>query len=69
MASNTTRDEWLKYNKAIRNKRTKKTGNCKEKPQRKFQGNFLTVQRLSPDVSGKAQKYTRIGARVFVPID
>ena len=69
MASNTTRDEWLKYNKAIRNKRTKKTGNCKEKPQRKFQGNFLTVQRLSPDVSGKAQKYTRIGARVFVPIE
>lgn len=29
----------------------------------------ITVQRLSADVSGKAQKYTRIGAREFVPYE
>ena len=29
----------------------------------------MTVQRLSADVSGKAQKYTRVGAREFVPFD
>ena len=28
-----------------------------------------TVQRLSSDVSGKAQKYTRIGPREFVPYE
>ena len=27
----------------------------------------LTVQRLSSEVSGKAQKFSRIGAREFVP--
>ena len=31
--------------------------------------NFITVQRLSAEVSGKAQKYSRIGARVFVPFE
>ena len=29
----------------------------------------LVVQRLSSQVSGKAQKYSRIGAREFVPFD
>lgn len=29
----------------------------------------MTVQRLSADVSGKAQKYTRVGAREFVPFE
>ena len=32
-----------------------------------LKGKELTVQRLSSDVSGKAQKYTRIGPREFVP--
>ena len=30
---------------------------------------FITVQRLSAEVSGKAQKYSRVGARVFVPYE
>lgn len=29
----------------------------------------LTVQILSCDVSGKAQKYTRMGPRVLVPLE
>ena len=29
----------------------------------------LVVQRLSSEVSGKAQKYSRIGAREFVPFN
>ena len=29
----------------------------------------MTVQRLSAEVSGKAQKYTRVGAREFVPFE
>ena len=29
----------------------------------------LIVQRLSMEVSGKVQKYQRIGARVFVPYE
>ena len=29
----------------------------------------VTVQRLSAEVSGKAQKYTRVGAREFVPFE
>ena len=32
-----------------------------------LKGKELTVQRLSSDVSGKAQKYARIGPREFVP--
>ncbi|KAK3742172.1 hypothetical protein QZH41_002627 [Actinostola sp. cb2023] len=68
MASKNSRNDWLKYNQAIKEKRTKKT-TSKEKTQRKFQGNFLTIQRLSPDVSGRAQKFARDGPREFVPID
>ncbi|CAB4042733.1 Hypothetical predicted protein [Paramuricea clavata] len=30
---------------------------------------FITVQRLSAEVSGKAQKYARIGTHVFVPFE
>ena len=29
----------------------------------------MTVQRLSAEVTGKAQKYTRVGAREFVPFE
>ena len=32
-----------------------------------LKGNEVTVQRLSSEVSGKAQKYARIGLREFVP--
>ena len=31
--------------------------------------NFITVQRWRAEVSGKAQKYFRIGAHVFVPFE
>ena len=31
--------------------------------------NELVIQRLSDAVSGKAQKYSRVGPRVFVPFD
>lgn len=37
--------------------------------QKLLEGNELTVQRLSSEVSGKAQKYTRIGPREFVPFN
>ena len=29
----------------------------------------MTVQRLSAEVSGKSQKYTRVGAQAFVPFE
>ena len=32
-------------------------------------GEEIIVQRLSSDVSGKAQKYSRIGPREFVPFE
>lgn len=34
-----------------------------------FKNNDLTVQRLTADVSGKAQKFDKIGMREYVPID
>ena len=40
-----------------------------DKRQRKLQGSELTVQRLSSEVSGKTQKYSRVGPREFVPFD
>lgn len=43
----------------------------REKEQEKKSGDstleFLTVQRLSAEVEGKCQKYTRIGALTMVP--
>ena len=60
-------DAWKKLNEKVRAKRTKKDPpkdhRCRPK------GEELTVQRLSAEVSGKAQKYTRIGPREFVPCD
>jgi hypothetical protein len=67
MAARNTRTEWLKYNKSIKDKRANKH-TVKDKSQRKFQGNSLTIQHLTADVSGRAQKYARIAPREFVPI-
>ena len=43
--------------------RGKRTDNTDKSPE----GDTITVQRLSASVTGKAQKYARIGAREFVP--
>ncbi|XP_014661787.1 PREDICTED: uncharacterized protein LOC106804906 [Priapulus caudatus] len=58
--------EWNKFKKEINAKRMKKkTG--KEKPTRETpDDDTIVVQRLSAEVSGKAQKYARVGAREFV---
>ena len=58
---------WKKLNEKIRAKRTKTTK--KDLPKNHRQGDELTVHRLSAEVAGKAQKYTRIGPREFVPFD
>ena len=50
-------DAWRKLNQKIKEKRAKKGGHSS----RKFQGDQLTIQRLSSEVSGKAQKYARVG--------
>ena len=55
---------WKKHNEKIKAKRTKTTKKDPAKNHR--QGDRLTVQRLSAEVAGKAQKYTRIGPREFV---
>ena len=58
-------EAWRKLNQKIKEKRAKKG----DQSGRKIQGDQLTVQRLSSEVSGKAQKYARVGPREFVPID
>lgn len=55
---------WKKLSDKIKAKRTKKQFKDNTK---KVKGEKLTVQRLSADVSGKAQKYCCIGPREFVP--
>lgn len=57
--------QWKKLHKKITEKKTKKGSQTS----RKFQGEELTIQRLSSEVSGKVQKYARIEPREFVPID
>ena len=51
----------------VKDKRTKTTKTGLQETQRRPKGEELTVQRLSAHVSGKAQKYTRMGPREFVP--
>ena len=57
-------DAWKRLNEKVKAKRTKKN-----QPKDHRRKDELTVQRLSAEVSGKAQKYTRIGPREFVPFD
>ena len=55
---------WKKLNEKIKAKRTKTTKKDPAKNHR--QGDQLTVQRLSAEVAGKAQKYTRVfKVRIF----
>ena len=60
-------DAWKKLNEKVRAKRTNK--DPAKDHRRRPKGEELTVQRLFAEVSGKAQKYTRIGPREFVPFD
>ena len=62
---------WSTFKNEMKAKR-RKTGDSGAKKNEK--GNILerqelVVQRLSSEVSGKAQKYTRVGPREFVPYD
>ena len=57
---------WKDFKKAMSNKRAGK----KATPHAKIlEDEAITVQRLSADVSGKTQKYTRIGVKEFVPFE
>ena len=60
------RQKWEGFEKQMKAKREV---NCKRrlKGQTPKKVDQLTVQRLSSDVSGKAQKFSRIGPREFVP--
>ena len=59
---------WVAFEKQMKAKRQKggaaknKTGNILDKHE-------LVVQRLSSEVAGKAQKYTRVGPSKFVQYD
>ncbi|CAB4007254.1 Transient receptor potential cation channel subfamily M member 6, partial [Paramuricea clavata] len=61
-------EKWRRYEDKIKAKRDINT-NRKKKPNevRKLRRDELVMQRLSATVSGKAQKFSRIGAREFVP--
>ena len=60
-------DAWKKYKQTIANKRL---GNKKNSPSTDIlKKEEIIVQRLSAEVSGKAQKYSRIGPREFVPYE
>lgn len=60
------RAAWKNFKKQM----TAKRGNKKNTSGVKIlEEESMTVQRLSADVSGKAQKYTRVGAREFVPFE
>ena len=50
-------DKWMK---AMKEKRTGKQGKSKDPRRNKEE---IVVQKLSADVTGKAQKYSRIGPR------
>ena len=59
--------DWKKFQEKMKNKRLKK--GKKEQGSVKTECETIVVQRLSAEVAGKAQKYTRVGARVFVPFE
>lgn len=54
---------WKRLNAKVNAKRARKATTTKNRPKPKE----LTIQRLSAEVVGKAQKYTRIGSQEFVP--
>ena len=58
---------WKNYKQAVANKRL---GNKKKNPSSDIlKKEEIIIQRLSAEVSGKAQKYSRIGPREFVPYE
>ncbi len=59
-------DAWRKYKHAIAEKRT---GKKKAPSNDILKKEEIVIQRLSAEVSGKAQKYSRIGPREFVPYE
>ena len=59
---------WKKIAQKVKAKRVKKIG-AGTSNIRKIKNKELVVQRLSADVSGQAQKNSRIGPREFVPFD
>ena len=67
-SSNNTMSDWNRFKNKMKEKRCK---NMTKKDSGKSLKDLETivVQRLSADVSGKAQKYSRSGAREFVPFD
>ena len=57
---------WKNFKNAMKEKRA---GKRKAPSHDILQKEEIVIQRLSPEVSGKAQKYSRIGAREFVPFE
>lgn len=60
--------DWRKFQEKMKNKRLKK-GKKVEPGTSKAEHETIVVQRLSAEVTGKAQKYSRIGAREFVSFE
>ena len=60
------RAAWKNFGKEVTEKRGTKKNTSGVKI---LEEECVTVQRLSAEVSGKAQKYTRVGAREFVPFE
>lgn len=58
--------EWEDYKEKISKKRT---GKKKDEAGPSGLCGSITVQRLSPNVEGKCQKYSRIGALTLVPLE
>ena len=59
-------EEKIKRKRDVNNKR-KNASNSTQGKKIRLQSDELTVQRLSSSVEGKAQKYSRIGPREFIP--
>ncbi len=59
--------DWRKFQQKMKEKRLKK--GTKEAASSKKEFETIVVQRLSAEVTGKAQKYSRVGAREFVPFE
>ena len=59
--------DWKKFQQRMKEKRLKK--GAKEAACSKKEFETIVVQRLSAEVSGKAQKYSRVGAREFVSFE
>ena len=57
---------WKNFKNAMKEKRTAKR---KAPSHDILQKEEIVIQRLSPEVSGKVQKYSRIGVREFVPFE